>query len=290
MSKPQNFCVFCGGNDLSKEHLWPEWMHPLLPHDTSQSHASLLKSRNYIEGKQVHEHQPRKHKGPMRAAKFRMVCRTCNSEWMGRIESQAKPIISSLMLSEEINLDKSDIEKIATWFSLRTMIFELSGNPNAKTVPKSDYDYIRAYALPPTHWRIWIGYHDSPKWIMRLYNLPTVSVLQSQLAGFIQAGKHRKTNVLTTGFGLGKLFGYVCFCNEPNLLNNHNSSIDNLRTEFGDALLLKVWPYTENLVWPHVVLLDTANLEDIANAINLLSRDVPDEFRKAISVHKESPQ
>lgn len=286
--RQQNFCAFCGGNNLSKEHLWPEWMHHLLPTDTSQSHVSLLQKRDYVDGELVHERHPRKHQGPMKAAKFRIVCRTCNSEWMSGIENRAKPILSSLMLAEETRLDKSAVEKIAAWLALRTIIFEFSGTPDSKTVPKSDYDFIRAHRLPPAHWRIWIGYQDSPKWIMRIYNLPTMQMFQSQLASYIESGKPRKTNVLTTSFGLGQLFAYVCFTNEPKLIDNHNSAVDNFRTDRGDPILLKVWPYTEDLIWPHAVLLDTGNVDYIANAINSISKPVPAEFRDAISTHEES--
>ena len=142
-------------------------MHPLLPHDDKDWHISYINESAYSGGKKVIETNKYKHRGPVRAYKLRRFCRTCNAEWMSKIEDQAKVPLEDLMCSKSMTLDKEKIEAVATWFALKTMVFEYAGHPDSVTVPKTDYDYIRKNGLPPLHWRIWIGSHDVSDWVMR---------------------------------------------------------------------------------------------------------------------------
>ena len=38
-SKAQGKCIFCGGEGLTKEHVWPNWIKSVLPRDSTEHHT-----------------------------------------------------------------------------------------------------------------------------------------------------------------------------------------------------------------------------------------------------------
>ncbi len=128
-------CIFCRmpfGPDRprSEEHIWPRWMHSLLPEKQGAQRlfdaTELLENRPF--GRVLHKH-----------FKPRVVCRPCNNEWMSGLETATKPILRPLMLGEPQHLDRRSQTILATWASLKNMVAEFS-SPETRATGSADLD------------------------------------------------------------------------------------------------------------------------------------------------------
>src|SRR4051794_6482907 len=113
LRNPPKRCIFCGegnkpGNPMTEEHLWSDWLEQHLPKvsdpQTRASHADfrdgqLTRKRKIQQG---HPHRKR----------FRVVCKRCNSGWMGDIEELAKPILLPLMRGESFDLQNNEKQEL----------------------------------------------------------------------------------------------------------------------------------------------------------------------------------
>ena len=86
-------CIFCPNEADSKEHVWPEWLLDLLSQGKRRE-ITIEMGRGGVK----------KWSGPSAAIDPRIVCEDCNSKWMSRLETQAKPIISRMLDGSPIEL------------------------------------------------------------------------------------------------------------------------------------------------------------------------------------------
>jgi hypothetical protein len=121
--KPPGKCIFCGGGDLRKEHIWSQWIHQLL----GTSGATTR-----IEFKWVispSEHRPKlvtrkERQGQVATKKLRVVCTACNNEWMSGIENTSESILTPLIIGKECKLDIISQKMIAIWVALKILTIE----------------------------------------------------------------------------------------------------------------------------------------------------------------------
>jgi hypothetical protein len=83
-------CAFCPSvADLTGEHLWSDWMNKVIP-----GRAGFMFSRHTAEGRALHRWKKRH-----LDIKLKVVCGTCNNNWMSRLEDDhAKPAIAKLIV------------------------------------------------------------------------------------------------------------------------------------------------------------------------------------------------
>jgi hypothetical protein len=104
-------CVFCGSRADSREHAWPVWLLTL-----TGGQYNIEWSRR--DGAHVIP-------GPNPQLDPRVVCeRRCNNGWMSRLETRAKPLLSSLYGDLSVPLDAFAQETIALWTVKTTMVLE----------------------------------------------------------------------------------------------------------------------------------------------------------------------
>src|SRR4051812_4197374 len=117
-------CIFCGGgnirgNSMSKEHLWPEWMHPYLPKlPGAKKEDSYVRKTN----KTIVQKYKKAQQGHAYTKTLKVVCKNCNETWMSQIEENAKPILIPLLQGLSFALNEIDNVKLATWFALKIMV------------------------------------------------------------------------------------------------------------------------------------------------------------------------
>jgi hypothetical protein len=100
----------------------------------------------------------------MTQRKVRKVCETnCNNGWMSRAVDAAKPVARELILGRSCSLDKSKIEKLATWLGITAVMQEFAVTGTV-VIPQEDRTILMETNLPPDHWSIWIGYYGGQKW------------------------------------------------------------------------------------------------------------------------------
>jgi hypothetical protein len=136
-------CIFCRcqfdvDHPRSEEHIWPKWMHPLLPENEgvqwSLVEGGVVGRRRF--GQVLHKH-----------FKPRVVCGTCNNTWMSRLEMAVKPILLPLMRREARHLAREDQVILVTWAFLKHMVAEFS-DPATRATEPADFDRMRDERLP----------------------------------------------------------------------------------------------------------------------------------------------
>ena len=150
-------CIFCGrkGN-MSKQHIWPEWMSSVLPIKLPRTlHTLMRPDYDFLPG----YFQQKVSNGHPGTQKLRKVCRSCNSGWVNVLETKMRPIFTKLALNQPIILDPNSQLTLATWAILATMIYEFKDEAT-RAAPLEHRRYMYNHVLPPDRWQVWIGKKD----------------------------------------------------------------------------------------------------------------------------------
>jgi hypothetical protein len=101
--KKLQHCIFCPRTDLSKEHVWADWLKNRIPKNMpSYSSLSAIAYPTHTEFKR------QKISGDIQSRKLRVVCeRHCNNGWMSRLQETAKPYLLPFVLGQVSALDAS---------------------------------------------------------------------------------------------------------------------------------------------------------------------------------------
>src|SRR5258708_21863539 len=98
MIQKKRACIFCGWikNQISKEHVFPDWLKSIFTRAQRQTHKSQLKILR--AGQARFDSSPTKLiNGHSSTMKIRFVCAPCNNEWMARLEESAKQVLIPLI-------------------------------------------------------------------------------------------------------------------------------------------------------------------------------------------------
>jgi len=128
-SRRDTRCVFCGRNDLTKEHVFPNWMSKLfLPNTitTTSIDRNGVVEKNYTS--------------PIFKQTLKRVCKSCNNGWMSTLEADTKRIIEPMLfnLQYTINLNQTDQSILAFWAQKTCMILSLATGSDYK-LPKEHF-------------------------------------------------------------------------------------------------------------------------------------------------------
>ena len=107
-------CIFCGAEGkLSREHVFPRWLEELFPDLGEVDYLRRLVTFSTDQ----HDKRP----GPSFDVVVRDVCRDCNHGWMERLESQARPILTPMLLDVPRVVTAVEEHIVATW-ATKTML------------------------------------------------------------------------------------------------------------------------------------------------------------------------
>jgi hypothetical protein len=90
-------CIFCGAVQVTAEHIWPRSAQKYLLVREPQQHTRTIQAAGEDPVRQEYLKRPYD-------ATARVVCSTCNSGWMSRLETRAKPLLPELMGGHEVPL------------------------------------------------------------------------------------------------------------------------------------------------------------------------------------------
>jgi len=96
-------CVFCQQDKtLTLEHVLPNWLSNLYPKNTIVSNQ-FTGGTNKLWLSKIFQH------------KAKIVCASCNNEWMSDLEAKTQPIIRKMVSLNKILLDKKSQDTLAFW-------------------------------------------------------------------------------------------------------------------------------------------------------------------------------
>jgi len=156
--KSSRSCIFCGSRDITREHIWPDW---LKRHVTRLSTHRLHSTSRYTG--HGYEHEQSKRPGDPRAWRLRVTCRKCNGGWINHIDDDAKEVILPLKDGKWGCFLQAERLVLARWATRFTMVFEFA-HPATIVATQAEREHFRDHKIPPQGWTVYLGYYGGVKW------------------------------------------------------------------------------------------------------------------------------
>jgi hypothetical protein len=145
-------CVFCGNEGVTREHVWPQWINKLLderPGDTSMT----VRSNRDNKGR----------KAPRLDMQLRQVSGPCNTRWMCRLEEQAKPILTPMIIGEmPVELTPVSQSTRANWAMKTVLMSDCAHGGQPRHYPNSVYSAFFYNRHPDRQTAVWLAAYDDP--------------------------------------------------------------------------------------------------------------------------------
>lgn len=243
-------CIFCGlafgpERPRSKEHIWPKWMHSLLPE--KQGAQRLFAETEPIGtrpfGRVLHKH-----------FKPQVVCEPCNNRWMSHLEIATKPILLPLMLGEAQHINSDAQATLATWACLKSMVAEFS-DPATRATSAADLKRMYDEHLPPPQATLWIGEHAGTEWTTR-YRHQGMRISH----GVVRPGDGSLPNGQVTTFAVGRVIFHLLTLPDGFLYGGVPVSQGPIAECIG-----QIYPSTPPFDWPFARTLTDADALDLGD-------------------------
>lgn len=255
---PNPLCLFCCKPGKSREHVFADWLSQLVPRAQNAKH-------NVFEGGGGSPVSHRLGNGRAVSKKVKAPCTTCNNVWMSKVETAAKPLLLPLMHGSSSALDADQQRIIATWLTIKAMVWDY--DQVLRAVLQQDRDDTFQNQAPPKNWRVWLGRCDGefgesgvfaesrlilrPDYLGSAFPEPTKTVLANTQAFLLYSGAFVGVTVCSP-FIAGGAF------------NDH-----------GGKTLRPLWPVSDKVDWPPV---ETIQID----GIGLLPQMLVANIRRAV--------
>jgi len=146
-------CIFCGGQPVTKEHVFGAWLSPLFPRPSGK--RMYLDMATPVKGARIKH--PRLY--PLRLdLRVKQVCRSCNSGWMASLEDNARDIITTIHSGTKYSITSEEQTLLASWASKTAVIIQyMDSNP---VVPEYRRKWLFIHHTPPPDTSVWIARYD----------------------------------------------------------------------------------------------------------------------------------
>ena len=142
-------CIFCGAEGkMSREHVFPRWLEELFPDLGEVDYLRRLVTFSTDE----HHERP----GPSFDVVVKDVCRNCNHGWMGRLEGQARPILTPMLLDEPRLLTAVEQHIAATWATKTMLTMQGANIGGERVVSLERYRWFYEHQMPLSGSHIWL--------------------------------------------------------------------------------------------------------------------------------------
>ncbi|MDQ2632371.1 MAG: hypothetical protein M3Y78_01395 [Pseudomonadota bacterium] len=171
--RPQRQCIFCGRKGVSKEHIYSQWIAPILP---AQKAAYYNEDKLTTIAKVVQlAPELRTRPGSVTTKKVRAACAACNNGWMSLNEEAARPYLTPMIRGEPIALDSASQEIIARWIAMKIIVAE-HAKPGLAVTPQTDRTALMLKGTVPAYFNIYAAPHRAESDVGFMRNALTVSL------------------------------------------------------------------------------------------------------------------
>jgi len=243
-------CIFCGQLGLSKEHIWSQWMHPILGIRPGEEAVQIMQSQTRSISSITRNVRTRQ--GSTATTTVRAVCKTCNNGWMNRIEQETRPFLEPLILGQAADLLPTAREQVARWITMKLFVGE-HNQTSLAVVPLSDRSAFMTANKIPDAVQIWIGQIDSIKW---KYGWQRHG---ARLSWPGAPAPTPKQTVQTTTFGAGRLLVFALLSYLPDFQHRPTA-------EEADRLP-RLWPLS-NDAWPPARMVTEQQADHLASSFH----------------------
>lgn len=123
MTEPRDLeCAFCTSRGpLTREHVWPQWLAEVI----DRKQPVMARAGGGVEYREW-KTRPLQHV-------VQRVCAACNSGWMSRLETAAKPLLLSMIRGEARTYSRDEHWVMARWAAKTVAVGDLAtGRPALK--------------------------------------------------------------------------------------------------------------------------------------------------------------
>lgn len=139
-------CLFCDRIANTKEHAWPRW---LIDRFASECPRHVVAD---VRGSPIRRWLAKKP-----TLEVRHVCNRCNNGWMSALESQAKPLLESMLDGFRVGLDMAEQATVALW-TLKTVMVLESFEPKEKMkFTQAERLQLRCFSVIPYRTVVWLA-------------------------------------------------------------------------------------------------------------------------------------
>ncbi|MDG4784897.1 hypothetical protein O7626_02945 [Micromonospora sp. WMMD1102] len=148
---------------MTKEHVWPRWLHPYLdnPNPNRYVHQAGFRrsdAETFTEMPTVVTER----QGSVLTLVAREVCQICNNGWMSQLEQRVGPTISELIESAgsrtPLAIPPDRAADLAAWAIKTAWMRELS-TPSPPVTTLAMRRRLQQTELPPEYSAVWLGRH-----------------------------------------------------------------------------------------------------------------------------------
>ncbi len=240
-------CIFCGGQPLTREHIWANWFRAYLPRTLPFYHSGRI----VLNEDNTQTHSSKKIAGDPKSRKLRIVCNKCNNDWMSELQRATKPILIKLLHRQQISLTELRQRQLATWVAMTVICAEYL-QPASVSIPVTARRWLFTKRTPPDNMRIWIGAFERQNWKADwAHNSLRISQNEGRYAWTVNPDGTPRPNTQTTTYVAGKLYIHAFTCPFPEIL--HSSKL----TGPVDRALVQIWPIRHSFIaWRFPILSD----------------------------------
>jgi len=184
----------------------------------------------------------------------------CNSGWMKDIEDITKPILLPLIMGEpERRLSLVDLQTIAAWAALKTMVADRAEG-SSWAVHYKQLEYMRRHQKAPKRgWAVWIGRFQRNVWQGEWISRPFRLLPRGNLQWTVDDKKLGRVTSHFNGNSVTQVIGEVLInvVHSPDPLLYRDWRFATPENGPLSAPFFKIWPPTDaSIVWPKRALQD----------------------------------
>lgn len=247
-AKGRKACIFCGGTPVDREHLWAEWLHPLLPANKTHFRKVMDLNKRTGSSRAVRDFN---RQGAPSTIRIRRVCRNCNSGWMSAHEVAVRPILEPMVRGSAAVLNADHQRMLTEYFTYKMMVADWEESPivseasrnaffTSRTIPKNTQIYLFRCGEPP--WRLNLLGHAVGLWY--------------EDASLRPQGSY---NTKSFAMGMGDLFVMIIFA--PDVEGCP-------RLRFQPGLSAQLHPFDHDPIrWPPLVTISAEEANECANSL-----------------------
>jgi hypothetical protein len=147
-------CIFCGGEPVTREHLWPDWVRRKVQIDAPFRY-DMVEEEDGEDIGGFHFEQP-----PFDQT-VRAVCARCNNGWMSAAESAVKPVLDGLLEYRGRRLHRREQRELATWALMKAAVFDALHRDRPAVIEAHRQHLYAEREPPPSGLWVWLATYNA---------------------------------------------------------------------------------------------------------------------------------
>lgn len=249
-------CIYCGSYDqMTREHIWADWLKEYIPRDMER-HSGVSATVHSDQSKSTAKVKRRE--GDFHVRKLKIACKPCNTGWMSRLQTKAKPHLVPMLIGKNISLYRAEQTMLAAWTTMFVMTADYLDGDMVSIMPE-ERAWFKDHQRPPADWRIWIGRYERPatkrRWIHAV-----LDIVEDE-PEFLASGTPQLSHAQTATILLGKQL-IIHVMSSPAMPRTVKQW--NLLPAAAPAMK-QIWPIVRRRVdWPGTGVVSGQAVEDLA--------------------------